>query len=219
MPLTQQECTATPSPRTDGTELTSGEDAGAGPRAEGCWAEDAHVRLTPQVRTLRTQAWPVGHPQCASPPDEGSAGLGQPPGSCCAARSRQAQRGSRRTGHTGRPQALSHQPERKADLTTPLLPKTLGTKSQLLAEVTVLAPRAFHLRAFATRCSQPGNIPPQTPQDWLTISVATSWRPSLTTPSIVWLPSRPASAPALGTSTVYSVGALPPRFCLSAQHL
>lgn len=51
-----------PPPGRTGTELTSGEDAGAGPQAEGYWAKGAHVQLTAQVRTPRTQAWPIRHP-------------------------------------------------------------------------------------------------------------------------------------------------------------
>lgn len=62
----------------------------------------------------------------------------------------------------------------------------------------MLAPRACHLRAFAPR-SQPGNVPPQTSQDWLSIGVTTSERSSLTAPSTVWLLPRPVSALALGT--------------------
>lgn len=99
----------------------------------------------------------------ANPQDEGSSGPEQPPGSCRVAGSRQAQRGHRRTGPTGRPRALSHhQPQKKdSDLTTPLLPTTVGTKSQLLAGVTTLAPRAFHLRAFAPAAPSPETFLPR----------------------------------------------------------
>ena len=153
-----------PPPGRTGTELTSGEDAGAGPRAEGYWAEGAHIRLTAQVRTPRTQAWPIRHPGtvCAQ-----TLGMRAP-----------LAWGSRRAAAVwpdpGRPKGAAGEQDTRSALKPsptslrkrltsprPCSPRHWEQKSQLLAEVTVLAPRACHLRAFAPAVPSPETFLPR----------------------------------------------------------